>query len=67
MSMIKTFNKLHKRLGMTDETLGEYLGVERTTIWRWKTGQTRIPLMAIRAMEAAKPVVKWGSAPPDID
>ena len=40
--------QLRTRLGMTQNELGQRLGVERVTVARWEIGLRRIPELAAR-------------------
>ena len=34
---------IRTRLGLTQEELGQRLGVQKNTVWRWETGMRHIP------------------------
>ena len=38
-----TVTSLRESIGMTREQLAEVLAVDRTTVWRWESGETPIP------------------------
>ena len=67
MTNIQKLEALQKWLGMTDDTLAEYLGIHRTTLFRWKNNKTHLPKMALIAMEAAEPVVENPTPKPELD
>jgi len=38
-----SITSLRKSIGMTREQLADVLAVDRTTVWRWESGETPIP------------------------
>ena len=43
--------QLRMRLGLTQEELGQRLGVARVTVARWEIGLRRVPELAARLMQ----------------
>ena len=50
--------QLRTRLGMTQEELGQRLGVARVTVARWEIGLRRVPELAVRLMQHVEKEVK---------
>lgn len=49
---------MRMRLGLTQEELGEKLGVRKNTIWRWEHEQRRIPEPVARLVHYLEKEVK---------
>ena len=50
--------QLRTRLGMTQEELGQRLGVARVTVARWEIGLRRVPELAARLIQHVATEVK---------
>jgi DNA-binding transcriptional regulator YiaG len=50
--------QLRTRLGMTQDELGQRLGVARVTVARWEIGLRRVPELAVRLMQHVAKEVK---------
>jgi len=50
--------QLRTRLGMTQDELGQRLGVARVTVARWEIGLRRVPELAVRLMQHVAMEVK---------
>ena len=50
--------QLRTRLGMTQEELGQRLGVARVTVARWEIGLRRVPELAARLVQHVAKEVK---------
>lgn len=51
MEKINRFRELMKLLNYSNRKTAEYLGVNITTVTRWKSGAYQAPKMAYRALE----------------
>ena len=52
------FKQLRTRLGMTQDELGQRLGVARVTVARWEIGLRRVPELAARLVQHVAKEVK---------
>lgn len=52
------FKQLRTRLGMTQDELGQRLGVARVTVARWEIGLRRVPELAVRLLQHVAKEVK---------
>ena len=43
--------EVRMQLGLTQEELGERLGVRKNTVWRWENEQRRVPEPVVRLMQ----------------
>ena len=50
--------QLRTRLGMTQDELGQRLGVARVTVARWEIGLRRVPELAVRLLQHVAKEVK---------
>ena len=49
---------IRTRLGLTQEELGQRLGVRKNTVWRWETGMRHIPEPVARLLSYLAKEVK---------
>jgi len=59
MSFIKTtkrFLELVKDLEMNNKEIAKLLGIHERTYYRWTSGDTRVPISAIKMLELLKKV-----------
>jgi transcriptional regulator with XRE-family HTH domain len=47
----KELKAMRTQLGLTQEELGERLGVRKNTIWRWENEQRGIPETVVRLLD----------------
>jgi DNA-binding XRE family transcriptional regulator len=45
---------LREALGLTQQQFGEFVGVDKMTVWRWEKGQLRPGADSVKAIDAAR-------------